>query len=78
MVSDFLWQNNKNELINLSRNYSSSPEKVKEILKEGNNKRDGSGYYFGSAFYYEKELYWGVDRLNHLEERLTELGVKKT
>ena len=78
LVSDFLWQNNKNELINLSRNYSSSPEKVKEILKEGNNKRDGSGYYFGSAFYYEKELYWGVDRLNHLEERLTELGVKKT
>ena len=78
LVSDFLWQNNKNELINLSRNYSSSLEKVNEILKEGNIKRDGSGYYFGSAFYYEKELYWGVDRLNHLEERLTELGVKKT
>ena len=62
----------------MSRNYSSSPEKVKEILKEGNNKRDGSGYYFfGSAFYYEKNLL-GVDRLNHLEERLTELGLKKT
>ena len=78
LVSDFLWRNNKNELLNLSRSYSSSPEEVNEILREGNNKRDGSGYYFGSAFYYEKELYWGVDRLNHLEERLTELGVKKT
>ena len=34
LVSDFLWRNNKNELINLSRSYSSSPEEVNEILKD--------------------------------------------
>jgi len=50
---------------------------VAKILS-GNKLRNNKGYYFGSAFYYEKELYWGVDRLGYLEERLTELGLKKS
>ena len=58
--------------------YDVSEEKVVAKLKEGNEIRNNCDYYFGSAFYYEKELYWGVDRLNYLEERLTELGAKKT
>ena len=28
-------------------------------------------------FIMKKELYWGVDRIDHLEDRLTELGLKK-
>ena len=31
----------------------------------------------GSTFSYEGELYWGVDRLDHLERRLKDLGLKK-
>ena len=43
----------------------------------GNKIRNEKEYYYGSAFYYEKELYWGVDRIHHLEDRLDELGLRK-
>ena len=57
---------------------SKSDKKTKiENLKKGNEIRNDCDYYFGSAFYYEKELYWSVDRIHHLEDRLTELGIKK-
>jgi 2-hydroxychromene-2-carboxylate isomerase len=61
----------------LSKEYSATKLEVSENLDSGNSIRNENGYYFGSAFYYEKELYWGVDRIHHLEDRLIELGVKK-
>jgi len=57
---------------------SASEAKVAKKILSGNKLRNNKGYYFGSAFYYEKELYWGVDRLAYLEERLTELGLKRS
>ena len=62
----------------LSKIYNSTDAFVKNKIQSGNNTRDESGYYFGSAFYYEKEHYWGVDRLNHLELRLNELGLNRS
>ena len=47
-------------------------------IEIGNKFRKGNGYYSSSSFYYEGESYWGVDRLNHLEDRLIDLGLKKT
>ena len=58
--------------------FPASEAKVANKILSGNKLRNNKGYYFGSAFYYEKELYWGVDRLAYLEERLTELGLKKS
>ena len=77
-VSLHLWANDEEELSKLQRQFNAPMNKVKEVLSKGNKIRNDCNYYFGSAFYYEKELYWGVDRLNYLEERLTELGAKKT
>ena len=48
------------------------------ISEKGNKFRKGNGYYSSSSFYYEGESYWGVDRLNHLENRLIDLGLKRT
>ena len=76
-VSNALWQGDEDTLISLSKVYVSSEKEVSEKLASGNSIRNAKGY-FGSAFYYEKELYWGVDRIDHLEDRLTELGLKKT
>ena len=58
----------------------SSQQTVKFILNciYGNELRNDKGYYFGSAFYYEKELYWGLDRLHYLEDRLTDLGLRNS
>ena len=77
-VSHALWSGDLAKLEELQVKYKAPEHEVIENLKKGNEVRNGSDYYFGSAFYYEKELYWGVDRLNHLEERLTELGVNKS
>lgn len=76
-VSTALWQGDQNSLEELSEEYSATKLEVSKNLDLGNSLRKESGYYFGSAFYYEKELYWGVDRIHHLEDRLIELGVKK-
>ena len=77
-VSDGLWRKNITVLEELSKIYNSTDAFVKDKIQKGNKTRDESGYYFGSAFYYEKELYWGVDRLNHLELRLNELGLNRS
>ena len=76
-VSSALWSGKESILDDLSREYSASDEEVSNKLESGNFIRSEKDYYFGSAFYYEKELYWGVDRLHHLEDRLIELGLKK-
>ena len=75
-VSSALWTGNKQFLATLKTQYPSNQSEVIEKLEFGNKIRNEKGYYFGSAFYYEKELYWGVDRLHHLEDRLIDLGVK--
>ena len=76
-ISSALWQGDAAALDALSSSYFATKAEVKEHLIQGNKIRDDKDYYFGSAFYYEKELYWGVDRLPHLEERLADLGAKK-
>ena len=74
-VSFALWSGDKDTIDSLVAIFSSSKDKVIDKIIEGNKIRNDKGYYFGSAFYYENELYWGLDRLNYLEERLSELGL---
>ena len=74
-VSFALWSGDEDTIDNLGVIFSSSKDKVIDNIVEGNKIRNDKGYYFGSAFYYENELYWGLDRLNYLEERLSELGL---
>ena len=74
-VSFALWSGDEDTIDNLGVIFSSSKDKVINKIIEGNKIRNDKGYYFGSAFYYENELYWGLDRLNYLEERLSELGL---
>jgi 2-hydroxychromene-2-carboxylate isomerase len=41
----------------------------------GGAERERLGHYLGAMLHFEGEWYWGVDRLNHLEERLAGLGL---
>ena len=75
-VSLALWEGDEEELNNLCLQYQSTDSEVQNKLHIGNEIRNDKGYYFGSAFYYEKELYWGLDRLHYLEDRLTDLGLR--
>lgn len=75
-ISNSIWLKDYKNTTNSSEDIIVSDDEIKSILEEGNQKRIKIGYYFGSAFHYEGENYWGVDRLDHLEDRLTELGLK--
>lgn len=48
---------------------------LKEALEEGTELRDKLGHFAGATFFFGGEWYWGVDRLVHLEHRLTEMGL---
>ena len=72
-VSKLLWLHDQKSLKELALKHQASSDTVIKRLDQGNTLRNEKDYYFGSAFYYGKELYWGVDRINYLEERLDEL-----
>ena len=72
-VSTALWSADEACLDELLKEYSVSEKDAQQKIRDGNSIRDEKDYYFGSAFYYENELYWGVDRLHYLERRLSEL-----
>ena len=51
---------------------------VQQALASGAARRKRLGHYSGAMFHYGKEWYWGVDRLCYLEQRLAELGARRT
>lgn len=48
-----------------------------ENTTEADAHRTKLGHYLGGTLYYGGEWYWGLDRLHHLEARLSELGRRK-
>ena len=50
------------------------PEAVEAALTRGAAARKRLGHYLSAMLHFEGEWYWGVDRLNHLEERLAAMG----
>jgi len=77
-VGEALWSGNSDELhsMNDSKNHLNNNH-LSSVIKKNNMTRKKMGHYFGGVFAYEGECYWGIDRLPHLEKRLTEVGAKK-
>ena len=50
---------------------------VAGMLAAGNARLQSLGHYLAGMLLYGGEWYWGVDRLDHLERRLIELGAVK-
>ena len=46
--------------------------------ENGDALREEKGHYLGATFFLDGEWFWGVDRLHHLEKRLTDAGLKKS
>ena len=53
-------------------------EAVQRALASGAARRKKLGHYSGAMFHYGKEWYWGVDRLCYMEQRLADLGARRT
>jgi len=60
------------------RHPPAGPAILADRLEAGNGRRTQLRHYSGAMFHYGGEWYWGVDRLYHLEERLTELGARRS
>ncbi|MEH6580844.1 MAG: DsbA family protein [Halioglobus sp.] len=74
-VGDALWSGDEARLQALAGNLGcASDAELEERLNTGTARRTELKHYSGAMFYYGQEWYWGVDRLYHLEKRLTELG----
>jgi len=50
------------------------PGTVEAALARGAAERKRLGHYLSAMLHFEGEWYWGADRLNHLEERLADMG----
>ena len=76
-ISSLVWSGNELALEALITAKTMSEETTLTTISNNEDKRDEVEAYMGSTFSYEGELYWGVDRLDHLEHRLKDLGLKK-
>ena len=74
-VGAALWSDDQQRLQHLAKQYgSASPDEATRQIALGDNRRAELKHYSGAMFYFAGEWYWGVDRLQHLETRLAELG----
>ncbi|MDE3233648.1 MAG: DsbA family protein [Pseudomonadota bacterium] len=55
--------------------HNNVPKPTAESLQTSHRLRKSWGHYLSGMIYYEGEWYWGIDRLHHLESRLTDLGL---
>jgi 2-hydroxychromene-2-carboxylate isomerase len=73
-----LWAEDRASLAALAAQHGeASPAEVASAIADGDSQRKRLGHYLSGMFYFEGEWYWGVDRLNHLEERLAGLGLDR-
>ena len=70
-----LWQEEGSTFEELANKEGLDPDTSKKKINEGNVLRKKLKHYLAAVFNYEEENYWGLDRLLHLEKRLSELGL---
>lgn len=73
-ISTALWRGDSAQLDSYKK---ASIKEAETLLAEGTSLRKKLRHYSGAMFYYEGEWYWGIDRLNHLETRLINLGARR-
>ena len=76
-ISALVWSGNETALKALINDKTMSEQTTHTTISSNEQRRDEVEAYMGSTFSYEGELYWGVDRLDHLEHRLKDLGLKR-
>ena len=73
-----LWSGDDAAIEAAEREHTAADEaRTRARTDEAAIERAKQGHYSGGMFLYGGEWYWGVDRLHHLERRLTELGAAR-
>ncbi|WOJ96342.1 DsbA family protein [Congregibacter brevis] len=77
-VGKALWTSDEAKLQLLAATYGqASAGQCFARIVAGTQRRTQLKHYSGAMFYYGGEWYWGVDRLYHLEKRLSALGADR-
>lgn len=77
-VGQAMWSGDQAALDRLAKSEgSASTEAAEQKILDGTRRRGELGHYSGAMFHYGDEWYWGVDRLYHLERRLSSLGADR-
>ena len=76
-VSDALWSGRDLNAAAARFGDADQPT-VDKALKTGADMRRRAGHYLGATLLHAGEWYWGVDRLDHLEARLSSLGADRS
>jgi 2-hydroxychromene-2-carboxylate isomerase len=80
VLSESLWQNvlRPEDTNGLPLLLEPAPPSVAAThLDESDALRQRLGHYLGATFFYGGEWYWGIDRLHHLDARLSDLGIQR-
>ena len=73
-IGDWLWQQQGE----LPRGLNPLPaEQVAQVLEQGAALRKQLGHYLGATLFFESEWFWGLDRLDYLQERLQQAGLNR-
>ncbi len=73
-----LWSGDQKSLAGMAAWASGQdPNLADDLLIVGEERRARLGHYLGGMFQFEGEWFWSVDRLGHLESRLTARGLDR-
>jgi len=73
-----VWQNTFKQQANTTElNQPPLKAHLKSQLNNNQQLLKAKGHYFGAMIHFESEWYWGLDRLDHLEQRLIALKLAK-
>ncbi|MBK9623370.1 MAG: DsbA family protein [Rhodocyclaceae bacterium] len=73
-ISDALWRSNATAV---SAFPAAEPSTTAVAMEAGAALRQKLGHYLGGTLYFEGEWYWGIDRLQYLEDRLRSAGLAR-
>ena len=78
-VGDALWSGDLEAIARLETESQPATEaETRARTADAARQRARAGHYSGAMFHYGGEWFWGVDRLHHLERRLTSLGAARS
>lgn len=77
-IGKALWAGDEAALHRFADGRSWDQGPTRKTIEEGTALRKKFGHYLGATFFYGGEWYWGIDRLHYLEERLTDLGLRRS
>ena len=78
-VGEAVWNGDAEAMAKLeSQSHAATDSETHARIADAATQRARMGHYSGAMFHYAGEWFWGVDRLHHLERRLTGLGAART